>query len=58
MRGQDPSRKSHAVDSTEWFQVVLCGNGGLGVLKPAGKTPRCGRCLAIAARLKIRVKAT
>ena len=55
LRGTDPSRKAHAVIWHEFHQATLCGAIGLGEPEPAGKTPRCKRCVAMAKRLKVRM---
>lgn len=54
--GQDVSRKAHAVAHREWLQFTLCGAKGLGVLAESGEVPRCKKCVAMAKRLRVRVR--
>ena len=57
MRGQDPRRKAHLIDmeGCAFLSRTVCepdAESGLGVLKPAGKTPHCRQCVVLAKRLK------
>lgn len=54
-RGQDPSRKAHAVYVDEWFQDGICGAEGIGVVKPTKSKQRCKTCVKVAAARGLKV---
>ena len=57
MKGQNPNRKAHLIDmqGCAFLSRTVCqpnAESGLGVEKPAGKTPRCRRCMSLKKRMR------